>query len=81
MHTIIKFANGRRTEGMLLLGTPDFIRVVLRRQSDTTEFRRVFGAWIAEDGSSIELDFLAAADFGNVTDFLSDARQTAISAN
>ena len=62
MYTILKYANGHRVEGLILSASPDLIRVVLRRQGDTAELRRVFGEWTAEDGTSVELESMMAGD-------------------
>ena len=56
MYTILRYANGRRIDGLILLATPELIRVALRRQGDTAELQMVFGEWRAEDGTSVELE-------------------------
>ena len=62
MYTMIRYANGRRVEGIILSASPDSLRVVLRQQGDTTELRRVFGEWTAEDGSAVEVESMLADD-------------------
>jgi hypothetical protein len=62
MYTIIKYTNGRRVDGLILSASPDLIRLILRRQGETSELRRVFGEWTAEDGSSVELESMVAGD-------------------
>jgi hypothetical protein len=62
MYTILRYASGHRVDGLMLSASPDLIRVILRRQGDTAELRRVFGEWTAEDGSSVELESVVAGD-------------------
>jgi len=54
MHTILEYPNGRKADGLILSASRDTMRVVIKRRSDTAEFRRVGGVWTAEDGSRIE---------------------------
>jgi len=62
MYTILRFGDGRRAEGLILSASPDCIRVILRRQGDTAELRRVFGEWVSSDGSSVELESMVVGD-------------------
>jgi hypothetical protein len=62
MYTILRYANGQRVDGLILSASPDLIRVIMRRQGETAELRRVFGEWTAEDGSSVELESMVAGD-------------------
>jgi hypothetical protein len=61
MHTILLYPNGRRADGIILSASYDLMRVVLKRNSDTVELRRVGGVWTSEDGSRIEFELLAIA--------------------
>ena len=81
MYTILRYANGRRVDGLILSASPDLIRVILRRQGDTAELRRVFGEWTGEDGSAVELESLVAGDDTDLTCFALDARESARAAN
>jgi hypothetical protein len=49
-------------DGLILSASRDLIRVILRRQGDTAEFRQTFGAWTAEDGSPVELESMLVGD-------------------
>ena len=70
MYTILRYANGRRVDGLILSASPDSIRVILRRQGDTAEFRRVFGELTAEDGSTVELESMMAGDHTDLGSYL-----------
>jgi hypothetical protein len=61
MHTILQYPNGRRAEGIILSASEDIMRVVVKRNADTVELRRVGGVWTSEDGSHIEFEWLAIA--------------------
>jgi hypothetical protein len=81
MYTILRYANGRRADALILSASPDLIRVILRRQGDTAELRRVFGDWIAEDGSPVELESIVAGDHTDLRSYCVEARQRALGAN
>lgn len=62
MHTILRYENGRRVEGLMLSASQNVIRLALRNQGDTAEFQRVYGVWTAEDGSAVEFESMVMGD-------------------
>jgi hypothetical protein len=81
MYTILGYANGRREEGLILSASTDLMRVILRCGGDTTELRRVFGEWTAEDGSTVELESLVLSDDTDLSCYTMAASETARAAN
>ena len=58
MHLIIRFANGRRAEALLLTMTDDTLRVIMRAREETIEYRRVSDRWEGDDGSNVAIEAL-----------------------
>ena len=61
MHLILRYANGRRADALLLTMTGDAMRVVLRRRHDTVEFHRVASRWLGDDGSRVSIEAMLPA--------------------
>jgi len=58
MLTIIRYANGRRMEGLILAAREDSIRVVFPNTRETTELTRAAGRWVSEGGELVDIDAL-----------------------
>jgi uncharacterized protein YjiS (DUF1127 family) len=81
MYRIIRYANGQIVDGLILSASPDSIRVILRRQGDTATLRRVFGEWMAEDGSRVELESMLAGDHTDLANYVFEAQPKVQTAN
>ena len=81
MYTILRNSNGQWEDGLILSASADVIRMILRCQGDTAEFRRVFGEWTAEDGSTVELESLIVDDGTDLSHYVSGAAERAQVAN
>jgi len=81
MYTILRFGDGRRAEGLILSASADCIRVILRRQGDTAELRRVFGEWVFSDGSSVELESMVVGDHMQLLPYGVETAESAWAAN
>jgi len=58
MYTIIRIADGKMCEGIVLAVGVDRLRVALRDRHDTVELRKAGGQWVFEDGSTVELEYV-----------------------
>ena len=58
MYAIIRLADGKMCEGIVLAVGVDRLRVALRDCHDTVEFRKAGGQWVFEDGSAVELEYV-----------------------
>ena len=81
MYTILRCENGHLVDGLVLSASPDLIRLILRRQGDTSELRRVFGQWVAEDGSTVELESIMAGDHTDLGACIHEVRPSVLAAN
>ena len=54
---IIKYPDGRLTEGFLLSRQENFMRVALESGDDVTEFVEVQGNWVSEDLEAVDIQF------------------------
>jgi hypothetical protein len=52
---LLGFKNGTEEEALLLEGSKNRMRVVLRGRADTSEFRLVDGQWMGESGAIVEI--------------------------
>jgi hypothetical protein len=80
MYTILKYANGRMVDGLILSASADSIRVILRQQGDTAVLRRVFGELRAEDGSPVEMESMVSGDYTNLSCFGNSETQQKVQA-
>ena len=58
MLTIVRYASGRRIEGLILAVMEDSIRLVFPNTQETTELTRAAGRWVSERGELVEIDAL-----------------------
>ncbi len=69
--TIRYHQSGLRVDAILLAANSDRMRVVVARQRDTFELRRVDACWRTEDGIELEIEALVAMPGTEVADFCS----------
>ena len=56
MYLILRYANGRRAEALLLTFAADSMRVVLRHGNETIGFRLASRRWVGDDGSRVTIE-------------------------
>jgi hypothetical protein len=56
MYLILRYANGRRAEALLLTFAADSMRVILRQGDETIGFRLASGRWVGDDGSRVTIE-------------------------
>jgi hypothetical protein len=56
MHLILRFANGRRADALLLAANEDSMRLVVHRRADTVEYRRAASHWDGDDGTRVSIE-------------------------
>jgi len=60
MHIVLQSENSQLVAGILLAAGPRRMRIVVERQKDTLELRLVRGRWLSDNGSPMEIAFLAS---------------------
>ena len=58
MHLIFRDPARGGVEAILLAASEEHMRVIIRQQEDTIEFRLVGDQWISDDGTVIEIEAL-----------------------
>ena len=61
MHLILRFANGRRAEALLLRMTETAMRLVVHGREETIEYTRVNSRWLGDDGSRVSIEAMIPA--------------------
>lgn len=56
MLMILRFENGKRTEGVLLAMDEERIRLAVPRLNETLELKQVDGMWLGEKGNQVEIE-------------------------
>jgi hypothetical protein len=56
MHLILRSANGRIIDALLLTMTADAMRVIVHDCNETLEYRRVADRWVGDDGASVSIE-------------------------
>ena len=62
MHMIVRYANGRRVEAILLAATHDTMRIVVPHRNDSLELRLRGNQWISDAGKCVEIEAFFAID-------------------
>ena len=58
MHMTLRFATGRRVDGLMLAASRNRMRLAVRNRNETIELYFEAGQWRAEDGSMVEVEAL-----------------------
>lgn len=58
MVMIFSDENGVRNEGIILSASESHIRLAVRGNDDTVEFRRTYRRWVSETGQQIDIEAL-----------------------
>ena len=62
MYMILRHPQLGWVDALLLSATAERMRVVVPNRRDTLEFRQIDGRWISDDGRSVEVESLLAAE-------------------
>ena len=54
---VIRYANGKSQEGILLARNENRMRVALKDGEDVAEFTEINGVWISEDCEPVQVEF------------------------
>ena len=54
---IIKYANGKTIDGIILSCTDKIMRVALKGRDDVAEFASVSGVWVSEDCQPVQVQY------------------------
>jgi hypothetical protein len=65
MYMILRYANGRREEAVLLRATRERMKVIVRDREDTLELNLIGTQWISESGSAVEIESIISGDAAN----------------
>jgi len=60
MHLILRYANGRRADTLLLRRDEATMRVILRGRNETVELTFISGRWFTEDGQAVSIEAMTA---------------------
>ena len=58
---LIRYADGRLMEGILLILAGGFMRVAAKNEDDVVEYRLINGCWVSEDCETVTFEFPLAA--------------------
>jgi len=58
MLTIVRKANGRRVDGLVLAANADTMRVVFHEGNETTELSRIGPYWVTDRGELVEIEMV-----------------------
>jgi hypothetical protein len=61
MHLILRYANGRRTDALLLRMTETAMRLVLHGRDETVEYYYLDDRWVGDDGSRVSIEAMVPA--------------------
>lgn len=76
MHLILRYANGRRADALLLMLSADRMRLILHECNETLEYYRMSDRWVSEDGMRISIEAIVPA----TAEWLAGAPALALSA-
>jgi len=54
---IVRYADGKSVEGVLLARNENRMRVALKDGADVAEFTEIDGVWVSEDCERVEIEF------------------------
>ena len=58
MRMIMQYPGGARVQAAVLVGNPEWMRIVIESQEDTVDLYRVNGRWYLERGPEVEIEAL-----------------------
>jgi hypothetical protein len=53
----ITYANGQTIKAALVVGSDNWMRLVLEGADDVTEFTQINGTWVSEDCEAVQIEF------------------------
>ena len=74
MLTIVRYATGRRADGLIVGMDGDCLRIIFHDSNETAELNRVYDQWFSENGEAVEIESLIPVGFG--TYFLEQSSNT-----